>query len=74
MAVDPELKHPLGKCEVDPWFRQQGRPPVDEIQRFEDDMGRAIAVRALTLVVLEESTRSPILGTRRASPPPSTDG
>ena len=36
--------------QIDPGLGHQGGEPGDEVERFEDDMGGAIAVRRLELV------------------------
>lgn len=42
MAVGGE--HPVEAGEVDPRFRYQGGQAGDEVQGFEDDVGRAVAI------------------------------
>ena len=37
--------------QIDPGLRHQGSEPGDEVERFEDDMSGAIAVRRLELVL-----------------------
>jgi hypothetical protein len=40
-------KHPVETGEIESRLGHQGRQPGDEVEGFEDDMGRAIAVRRL---------------------------
>ena len=43
-------KHAMEARQVDLGLGHQGREPGDEVERLEDDMGGAIAVRRLELV------------------------
>ncbi len=44
-------EHAVESSQVNPGLRHQGSKPSHEIQRLEDDVGSAISIRCLQLVV-----------------------
>jgi hypothetical protein len=62
-------KDPVKTGQVDFRLLHQGRQPRDAVQRLEDDVGGAVAVRGLQLVedVAVRRARQALLGNRRTA-------